>query len=289
MALACPVPSYGRREILQKSAPADIRSLRRMLQPLDDQEFAEIKRSAKESFKTEFHHRNSSSTSYNGVHSEKRLDEPTRSRPSSGTRKNKPHPPQVFLVNRLQHIPGYYEPEKAKLPHRDLSVKESLRQQKRPYTAHTTLLQRQHMQEKVGAVPAQAAEAWLKLCPEKDRVALRSSLRIPERKISVLLPSREQDNISINRNHLMKSRETVNSPSCLFKTNGKSKNQSLQRLSQSMRKAQPIWNPTNKNAAFYRNGKDPFMDFQIHPQWHMAWHKQYDKRAPRHPPQIYAH
>lgn len=52
-----------------------------------------------------------SPTTYNHFHNELRLDEPTQSRPSSPTRRHKPHPKPVFLINRLHYVPGYHNPD----------------------------------------------------------------------------------------------------------------------------------------------------------------------------------
>lgn len=298
MALALPVPSYGKRDLLDEkisrfsSAPPDVQYLRKMLKPLQDDEFKQIKNSAKKSFKLELERCRTSNTWYNGQYDEKILNELTvsRTRPTSSSRKNNPHPPEVFLVNRLRSVPGYYQPEKAgtqKDSNGDSFMTPATC--KRPYTAHTTLRQRMHMQDILGKVPAQAAEAWIKLSPEKDRISIRQSFAMPKNSLT-----QEKGKLAHLRSPEKANKESVE----WLQQRGYSKNESLQRLSMSMQKAPPTWwkrasekaaatkNAPYKNTEAFKRVK--FDDFQIHPHWHMAWHKQYDCRAPRHPPQIYA-
>jgi len=118
MSLACPLPSYGSRAVLSKSNPLQNRNLdtnylRKLTVPLKRDEFLQIKKNAKKTFKSEYDRQQSSATCYGGTYNLKRVDEPTsaRIRPSSPSRKNRPHPPRVFMVNRLRNIDGYYQPE----------------------------------------------------------------------------------------------------------------------------------------------------------------------------------
>lgn len=56
-----------------------------------------MQKSAREAWKEELNRGTESVTTYNGLHAEKVLDEPTqgRVRPTSPTRQNKPHPPKL--------------------------------------------------------------------------------------------------------------------------------------------------------------------------------------------------
>lgn len=47
-------------------------------------------------------------TSYAGHYSKKVLDERTESRPTSPTRRNNPHPPQIFMTTRLHYVNGFH-------------------------------------------------------------------------------------------------------------------------------------------------------------------------------------
>nr|XP_006814210.1 PREDICTED: uncharacterized protein LOC102808334 [Saccoglossus kowalevskii] len=50
-------------------------------------------------------------TTYSHTFYKKTLDEPTQSRPTEVTRRNKPHPPLVFLSCRLKTVPGFHDPD----------------------------------------------------------------------------------------------------------------------------------------------------------------------------------
>ncbi|CAH1791644.1 unnamed protein product [Owenia fusiformis] len=52
-------------------------------------------------------------TTYGNFHNDKSVDvdEWQYNRPTSAERKNKPHPPHVFLTTRLHSIPGYHNPD----------------------------------------------------------------------------------------------------------------------------------------------------------------------------------
>lgn len=73
---------------------------------LDRPTLEDIRRQAREAWTPKVQN----STSYQDHYSEKfsKMGEFTASRPTSANRKNKPHPPMVFLTNRLHYCPGYH-------------------------------------------------------------------------------------------------------------------------------------------------------------------------------------
>jgi len=141
----------------------------------------------------------------------------------------------------------------------------------RPFTAYTSFSEREIMKTKLGAIHAQAAESWLKLASEKDRIAIRKSFKLDEKR---LINKREVFSPSESKVQ-MPAKSTI------------SKNNALVSLSRSMRQASA--------GRRLLEGRDRFMfetpknkDFQIHPGWRTAWHKQYDSRAIRYPSKLYA-
>jgi len=284
MSLACPLPSYGSRAVLSKSNPLQNRNLdtnylRKLTVPLKRDEFLQIKKNAKKTFKSEYDRQQSSATCYGGTYNLKRVDEPTsaRIRPSSPSRRNRPHPPRVFMVNRLQNIDGYYQPESvhrsqtASLPKRPARPESSATSSSRPFTARTSFSEREVMKKKLGAVHAQAVESWLKLASEKDRVAIRQSFKLDKKR---LRNGRESVYANKTKDQLPEKSTS-------------SKNNTLVSLSRSLRQA--------SNERKVLEGRERFIfetpknkDFQIHPGWSTAWHKQYDSRAVRYPTQLYA-
>ncbi|XP_065453851.1 uncharacterized protein C4orf51 homolog [Chrysemys picta bellii] len=80
--------------------------------PLSPQAFEEIQRHAGEAWRREAQREANCATTYSAGYGKKELAEPARTKPSSPTRINRPHPPEVFMVNQLHYIPGYYNSDK---------------------------------------------------------------------------------------------------------------------------------------------------------------------------------
>ncbi|XP_039396921.1 uncharacterized protein C4orf51 homolog [Mauremys reevesii] len=82
--------------------------------PLSPQAFEEIQRHAGEAWRREAQREANCATTYSAGYGKKELAESARCRtkPSSPTRINRPHPPEVFMVNKLHYIPGHYNSDK---------------------------------------------------------------------------------------------------------------------------------------------------------------------------------
>ncbi|XP_067407693.1 uncharacterized protein C4orf51 homolog [Emydura macquarii macquarii] len=82
--------------------------------PLSSQAFEEIQRHAGEAWRREAEREANCATTYSAGYGKKELSELTRwsAKPSSPTRINRPHPPEVFMVNQLHYIPGCYNSDK---------------------------------------------------------------------------------------------------------------------------------------------------------------------------------
>ncbi|XP_038611192.1 uncharacterized protein C4orf51 homolog isoform X2 [Tachyglossus aculeatus] len=76
--------------------------------PLTTQEFHRIRREAGASWKRETRWSDSCLTTYRAAYWRKALDDTTYLNPSSKTRLYNPHLPKVFLVSKLNRMPGYY-------------------------------------------------------------------------------------------------------------------------------------------------------------------------------------
>ncbi|XP_069832974.1 uncharacterized protein [Dendropsophus ebraccatus] len=76
----------------------------------DKQRYDEIRVEAQLKHIQEARRKEKSATVYAGEYRRKELDDSCQSspRPSSPTRMNRPHPPEVFLVTTLHNIPGHY-------------------------------------------------------------------------------------------------------------------------------------------------------------------------------------
>ncbi|XP_071787593.1 uncharacterized protein [Asterias amurensis] len=176
-------------------------------------DFAEIKRDALEAWNEELEDwtksPNKRPTTYEHSYYGKELnaDDAAKIRPISPTRRNKPHPKDVFLTCRLQKVPGYYDPNSAMgkeigtvhgFQNPDARIKEEVylvdalcpkweqaerRQLRhkyigRPSTANV-MAYRDEEREKMKRVisdpwSAQAAEAWLKLAGSQSGRAVRT-------------------------------------------------------------------------------------------------------------------
>lgn len=120
-------------------------------------------------------------TTYDFQFQYKNLDQPTQSRPTSPTRKNKPHPPLVFLTNRLHYVPGYHNADTtinrpvyqvdASVPYEEQAQRWALRDKyigKPSAKAINQYTDKYGYREYFDPVEAQAAEAWTKLADDKD-------------------------------------------------------------------------------------------------------------------------
>ncbi|XP_076467530.1 uncharacterized protein LOC143298546 [Babylonia areolata] len=121
-------------------------------------------------------------TTYDDQYAERPADGLVTVRPTSPTRRNKPHPLPVFLTNRLHYIPGYqnadttvgkdaYKVDASVLPE-EREQRTSVRKKYigRPDSAMVSPYRdpfgvRDHLDDR----SAQAAEAWLKIADDKDR------------------------------------------------------------------------------------------------------------------------
>lgn len=121
-------------------------------------------------------------TSYDNHFKERPADELQELRPSSPTRRNRPHPPPVFLTNRLHYVPGYHNADATVgkgVYQVDASVppeqQEERRAARRKYLAQRDPALVNNYKDPFGlrqvldGRSAQGAEAWLKLADEADR------------------------------------------------------------------------------------------------------------------------
>ncbi|XP_005108273.1 uncharacterized protein LOC101845427 [Aplysia californica] len=122
------------------------------------------------------------STTYDTFYSGGEVREITNPRPTSSHRHNNPHPPQVFLTNRLHYIEGYHNPDTTvgkSMYKIDASLSKSEQERRRAprlkYIARPDSALVNQYKDPFGFrnhLPprqAQAAEAWVKLADDADR------------------------------------------------------------------------------------------------------------------------
>ncbi|KAG8592323.1 hypothetical protein GDO81_000464 [Engystomops pustulosus] len=119
-----------------------------------------------------------SATVYAGEYSRKELDGNCQSlmRPSSRTRMNKPHPPEVFLVTTLHDIPGHYNCNKSISPGEKGKGKTNV--------PSTPCMPRRVQYDDKSQVQIftdvnsnMAAQAWLKLANDEDYSAVMKIIK----------------------------------------------------------------------------------------------------------------
>ncbi|XP_077333112.1 uncharacterized protein LOC143975044 [Lithobates pipiens] len=114
-----------------------------------------------------------SATVYAGEYRSKDLDENCQPvmRPSSPTRMNKPHPPEVFLVTTLHNLPGYYNCKKGSSSKEkgNATVKKDLRR-----TLYEDNKQVHIFRDTDSNA---AAQAWLKLASDRDCDAIMKMIK----------------------------------------------------------------------------------------------------------------
>lgn len=121
-------------------------------------------------------------TTYNSHFHEKCLDQPTQPRPSSRSRRNKPHPQPVFLTNRLHYIPGYQNADAtmnkemyrvdALLPYDEQVDRRKIREKyigRQSSPAINQYKDPMGIRDQFEPKEAAAAEAWMKIADDQTR------------------------------------------------------------------------------------------------------------------------
>lgn len=179
------LPGYGDpvsrlRRARSAGFPLDKKTLLEIAQQtrLEQQHFEEIRHNARRLWS--YPDRNE--TSYDNHFAERPADELMQARPTSPTRRNKPHPPQVFLTTRLHHIPGYsnadttlgkhvYQVDASLAPEQQ-AVRNDVR--RKYHSSQDSALVKAYrdpygLKQVLDGRSAQAAEAWMKIADDADR------------------------------------------------------------------------------------------------------------------------
>lgn len=235
-----------------------------------------------------------------------RPDNVAKMRPVSPTRRNKPHPKDVFMTCRLQKVPGYYDPSAAMgkeidavhgFQNPDARIKEEVylidalcpdwEQQDRrnlrhkyvgrPSTANV-MTYRDEEREKMKKVisdpwSAQAAEAWLKLAGSQNKKAVKTMVNEAHTK-GQRSPRRSRDRTGRNVN------EQVGEPyqasvHRFLKGSGHEERKAAEKLFDSLESAPrplpmsgPHFHITDYSQVHHKiHPRHIRTDFTIHPEW----------------------
>ncbi|GFO09392.1 hypothetical protein PoB_003589700 [Plakobranchus ocellatus] len=188
------LPGYGdsvsqlRRVRSAGCYPLDSSTLyeRKRAAELSRREFEQIRENARRLWCTN----SPRETTYDSFFKDREVMEVTKTRPTSSFRHNNPHPPQVFLTNRLHYIEGYQNPDATvgKSHYKiDASLSPELQEQRRAprlkYVARPDSALVNQYKDTYGfknILPpkeAQAAEAWVKLADDVDREKVIDTIR----------------------------------------------------------------------------------------------------------------
>ncbi|KAK3606323.1 hypothetical protein CHS0354_041957 [Potamilus streckersoni] len=197
MATAHILPGYGnpvsRLKRAHSAYPLDKQKMREYIEKNADPEFGKELDAIRNKSRQMWTSVDREPTTYNSFHSPKYLDEPTRPLPSEPGRKHKPHPPLVFLTNRLHYVPGFHNPDAAvgkevyqvdaSLHHEGQAQRKGYGQKyvSRPKTAAVMQYEDRYpelgeLKESLDPVTAQGAEAWMKLADDKDHHLVFSAI-----------------------------------------------------------------------------------------------------------------
>lgn len=198
MALAHKNPGYGHgiigkyRDVKSSNGCrgyAGAKGLKDMMEiPSDTLDLDDIRRSARDAWLK----RDNNETSYQDHYRNRYQDmpEPTQGRPTSSHRKNKPHPPMVFLTNRLHNIPGYQNADTtvgkdayrvdASVPNFENEQRLRIKEKFAP-RPHTGAVNQYKTVEELDIIhdpiERQGTEAWMKLTMDKDKENVLAHLR----------------------------------------------------------------------------------------------------------------
>lgn len=181
------LPGYGhpvsRLRKAHSAYPADRNKLKEIavnnVPPLKQQTLDEIRAKARQTWAC----KDREKTTYGYFYSGQDLDEPTHMRPTSPTRRHKPHPKPVFLTNRLHYIEGYHNPD-ATMGKEVYRVDDSLSSEKkqlrqkikdkyigRPMTSAINQYHEPYVSLKESTTPVEAwgAKAWLDIADDDHK------------------------------------------------------------------------------------------------------------------------
>lgn len=130
-------------------------------------------------------------TTYGYFHRGSDLDEPTQCRPTSPTRRHKPHPKPVFLTNRLHYIHGYHNADATmgkdvyrvddSLPSEERQMRLQAREKYigRPMAAAVNQYQDPYasLKEDVGPVEVWGAQAWMNIADDDKQHEVMNAVR----------------------------------------------------------------------------------------------------------------
>ncbi|KAK7495285.1 hypothetical protein BaRGS_00013467 [Batillaria attramentaria] len=179
------LPGYGDpvsrlRRVQSAGFPLDKKTLLDIAQQtrLEQQQFESIRNNARRLWS--YPDRNE--TSYDNHFAERPADELMQLRPTSPTRRNKPHPPMVFLTTRLHYIPGYNNADTtvgkeayqvdASVPVDQQAERKAVRRKylgRQDPAMVNTYKDPFGLRQTLDGRSAQAAEAWMKLADDADR------------------------------------------------------------------------------------------------------------------------
>ncbi|XP_064636760.1 uncharacterized protein LOC135493377 [Lineus longissimus] len=143
--------------------------------PMDQGTLAQIRRQARDLWSMPDREK----TTYNFFHNEDQLQghAPPFSRPTSPTRKNKPHPPLVFLSCRLHNVPGYHNADTTigkdtyrvdgSVPAYEQDRRDSLRRKYAPRPHTAAIMPFKSVDDEV---EPEDSEGWQKLAGETDKI-----------------------------------------------------------------------------------------------------------------------
>ncbi|XP_077135396.1 uncharacterized protein LOC143792044 isoform X1 [Ranitomeya variabilis] len=158
------------------------------------EKYAEIRVEAQLQHIRDARKKEKSATVYAGDYRRKELDDSCQSsmRPSSPTRMNKPHPPEVFLFTTLHNIPGHYNCKK------NISLEEKGEEQTNISPTRPKKLQRgdkTKVQIFNDVNSNMAAQAWLKLANVEDYSAVMNMIKFVSDKQAMSEDPRAKKNL----------------------------------------------------------------------------------------------
>ncbi|KAJ1216636.1 hypothetical protein NDU88_004237 [Pleurodeles waltl] len=225
----------------------------------------EITRRARSAWGYEERRRAKSSTVYGGEFGQKLLDEPsrTRVRPSSPTRRNKPHPPEVFLVTRLRSLPGYFNCATDR-GHEMPSVGKNTQMSNRKQSQHVKIPQHIFTDSNIHL----ATQAWMKIASERDCKAIECMINSAAEK-------EQKNKTEMGRKSYIHQAltqavrpEAVASAHRWLKKADAEETAAVERLLKTLSSGPPKRPPPIKTTATYQPGKIKHaMSYQIHPEW----------------------
>ncbi|XP_056418831.1 uncharacterized protein LOC130359485 isoform X1 [Hyla sarda] len=231
------------------------------------EKYDEIREEAKLKHIHEARTKEKSATVYAGEYRGKELDKTCQSsmRPSSPTRMNKPHPPDVFLVTTLHNIPGHYNCKNKISSGKKGKEKTNDSSTSRPQKIHCDNKSQVHIFNDMNY--NMAAQAWLKVANDGDYAAVVKMIKFVSDKQVMKKDICAKNNTSYQVLKQYLKPEYIPSAQCWLQNAPPEETIAVERLLRTLSTGPHTTDLKETSAAYSPIYRQKRTEYLIHPDW----------------------